>query len=152
MCLPFCSLLMKIILHEGVSPPRDGKLLVHHCLISISSLEKSKSHSSTKRKKQTLSTTPKGEFVQHVTHSGHGSAAHTVETTSFHIPAPPIVSTQPGQSSSHADWFTILVEVLHERVSGLTNVIYSTNNQVQMRLIAIETQLDEIQRKLEESL
>ena len=103
-------------------------------------------------KKQNLFTPPKGEFVQHVTHSGHGSAAHTVETTSFHIPAPPIVSTQPSQSSSHADWFTILVEVLHERVSRLTNVIYSTNNQVQMRLIAIETQLDEIQRKLEESL
>ena len=63
MCLPFCSLLMKIILHEGVSPPRDGKLLVHRRPISISSLEKSKSHSSIERKKQNLSTPPKGEFV-----------------------------------------------------------------------------------------
>ena len=86
-CLPFCNLLMKIILHEGVSPPRDGKLLVRRRLISILSLEKSKSHSFAKRKKQTLSTPPKGEFVQHVTHSGHGSAAYTIETTSSHIPA-----------------------------------------------------------------
>ena len=115
-CLSFCSLLMKIILHEGVSPPRDGKLLVRRRLISISSLEKSKSHSFAKRKKQTLSTPPKGEFVQHVTHSGHGSAAYIIETTSSHIPAPPTVSTQPGQSSSHADRFTIFVEGLHECV------------------------------------
>ena len=143
---------MKIILHEGVSPPRDGKILVRCRLISISSLEKSKSHSSIERKKQNLSTPPKGESVQHVTHSGYGLTAHTTETTSSHIPAPPTVSTQPGQSSSHADRFTILVEGLHERVSGLTNVLYCTNNQVQIRLTAIETQLDEIQRKLEESL
>ena len=116
MCLPFCSLLMKIILHEGVSPPRDGKLLVHRRPISISSLEKSKSHSSIERKKQNLSTPPKGEFVQHVTHSGYGSVAHTIETTSSHIPAPPTVSIQLGQSSSHADRFTIFVEGLHECV------------------------------------
>ena len=103
-------------------------------------------------KKQNLFTPPKGEFVQHVTHSGHGLVAHTIETTSSHIPAPPTVSIQLGQSSSHADRFTILVEGLHERVSGLINVLYSTNNQVQMRLTAIETQLDVIQRKLEESL
>ena len=143
---------MKIMLHEGVSPPRDGKILVRRRSISISTLEKSKSHSSTEWKKQNLSTPPKGESVQHVTHSGHGSAAHTTETTSSHIPEPPTVNTQPGQFSSHADRFTILVEGLHEHVSGLTNFLYSTNNQVQMRLTAIETQLDEIQCKLEESL
>ena len=130
---------MKIILHEGVSPPRDGKLLVRRRPISISSLEKSKSHSSAERKKQNLSIPPKGEFVQHVTHSSHGSAAHTTETTPSHILAPPTINTQLGQSSSHADWFTILIEGLHERMSGLTNVLYSTNNQVQMRLAAIET-------------
>ena len=126
MFLPFCSLLMKIILHEGISPPRDGKLLDRRRPISTSFLKKSKSHSSAEQKKQTLPTPPKGEFVQHVTHSGHGSTAHTT------VPAPSTVSTQPGQSSSHADRFNILVESLHERVSGLTNVIYSTNNQVQM--------------------
>ena len=139
MCLPFCSLLMKIMLHEGVSPPRDGKILVCCHPISLSSLEKSKSHSSAEWKKQNLSIPPKGESVQHVTHSGHGSAAHTTETTSSHILKPPTVSTQPGQSSSHANRFTILVEGLHERVLGLTNFLYSTNNQVQMRLTAIET-------------
>ena len=45
-----------------------------------------------------------------------------------------------------------MVEGLHERISSLANVIYSTNNQVQIRLTTIETQLDESQRKLEESL
>ena len=87
---------MKIMLHEGVSPPRDGKILVHRRPISISSLEKSKSHSFAKRKKQTLSTPPIGESIQHGTHSGYGLAAHTTETTSSRIPGPLTVSTQPG--------------------------------------------------------
>ena len=46
----------------------------------------------------------------------------------------------------------LALEGLHGCIFGLANVIYSTNNQVQMRLTTIETQLDEIQRKLEESL
>ena len=152
MCLPFCNLLMKIIINKGISLPRDGKLLDRRRPISISSLKRSKSHSSAERNKQTLPTPPKGESVQHGTHLGHGSTAHTIETTFSHIPTPLTVSTQLGQSSSHADWFNILVESLHERVLGLTNVIHSINNKVQMWLTAIETKLDEIQRKLEESL
>ena len=47
---------------------------------------------------------------------------------------------------------TVLVEGLHEHISGLANVIYSTNSQVQMHLTTTETQLDVIQHKLEESL
>ena len=49
------------------------------------------------------------------------------------------MSTQPRQSSSLIDLFTILVKGLHERVCGLANVINSTNNQVQMHLTAIKT-------------
>ena len=96
MFLPFCSLLMKIILHEGISPPRDGKLLDRRRPISISSLKKSKSHSFAEQKKQTLPTPPIGESIQHGTHSGYGLAAHTTETTSSRIPGPLTVSTQPG--------------------------------------------------------
>ena len=103
-----------------------------------------------------MSTTPKSEFVQHVNHSGHGSATYPTrghtEPISPHILEPQTASTQPTQSSSHTDRFTILVENLHEHVSRLANAIYSTKNQVQVRLTTIETQLAEIQRKLEESL
>ena len=155
-CLPFCSLLMKIMLHEGVHPPKDGKFIVRHRPISITSLQKNKSHSSTERKKQNLTTTPKSESVQHVNHSGNGLAAYSTpehtETISPYILEPQTASTQPAQSSYHANRFTILVENLHERVSRLANAIYSINNQVQVRLTAIETQLEEIQCKLEESL
>ena len=133
MCLPFCSLLVKIMVHKGVLPLKDGKILVRHRPISIASLQKSESHSSAERKKQNLSITPKSESIQHVTHSSHGSAAHTTpghtETASPHILEPQTTSTQPGQSNSHTDRFTILVEGLHKRVSGLANVIYSTKNQ-----------------------
>jgi len=41
---------------------------------------------------------------------------------------------------------------MHKRILGFANVIYSTNSEVQMHLTTIETQLDEIQCKLEESL
>ena len=136
---------MKIMLNEGVHPPSDGKIVVLHRPISISSLEKSKSHSSAEKKKKNLSTPL-------VSLSSHESIAHTTETTSSHVPAPPTIGTQPSQSSSQTDRFTTLVEGLHGHMSGLTNLIHSTNNQVQMRLTATETHLDEIQRKLEESL
>ena len=101
---------------------------------------------------------PKHQIVNlsHATPSNHCSAAHTTpghtKTASPHTPKPQSTSTQPGQSSSHADKLTILVECLHERISRLANVIYSTNNQVQMHLTTIEIQLDDIQRKVEESL
>ena len=144
------------MVHEVVRPPRDGTILVRQCPISMASLQKSKSHSSVEREKQIPSKTPKSESVQHVTPSGHGSAIHITprhtETTSPHIPKPQTTSTQLGKSSSHADRLTILVEGLHKRISGLANVIYSTNNQVQMQLTTIENQLDAIQRKLEDSL
>ena len=45
-----------------------------------------------------------------------------------------------------------LIENVVDRISDLQRLIYSTNNQVQMRLTTIETQLDAIQQKLEESL
>ena len=37
-CLPFCSLLMKIMVLEGVRPPRDGKILVCQRPLSMASL------------------------------------------------------------------------------------------------------------------
>ena len=71
--------------HEGFHPPKDGKIIVRHHPISITSLQKSKSHSSAKRKKQDLSITPKNE-------SAHTTLGHT-ETTSPHIPEPQTAST-----------------------------------------------------------
>ena len=41
------------------------------------------------------------------------------------------------------------MEGLYEHISGLANIMYSYNNHVQLHLTTIETQLDEIQRKLE---
>ena len=40
------------------------------------------------------------------------------------------------------------MEGLYEHISGLANIMYSYNNHVQLHLTTIETQLDEIQRKL----
>ena len=91
MCLPFYSLIMKIMVLKGVRPSKDGIILVCQCPISLVSLQMSKSHSSTKRKKQNLSKTPKSESFPHATPSSHCSATHTTprhtKTTSPHTPS-----------------------------------------------------------------
>ena len=119
---------------EDVHPPKDGKILVRLCPISMVSLQASKSHSFK---------APESESFSHATPSGHGSATHTTsghtETTSSLTPTLQTTSTQHVQSSSQADRLSILIEVLHQRISRFENVLYSTNNQVQMRLTTIET-------------
>ena len=47
-CLPFCSLLMKIMVLEGVRPPTDGKILPRLQPLSMISLQASETHSSIK--------------------------------------------------------------------------------------------------------
>ena len=114
---------MKVMVLKGVHPPRDGTILVLHRLISMVSLQMSKSHSSK---------VPKSEPLPHATPSGHGSVAHTMsghtETASPHTPKLQMTTTQPGKSSSQVDRLNILIEGFHQRISGFENVIYSTNN------------------------
>ncbi|KAK9984853.1 hypothetical protein SO802_034378 [Lithocarpus litseifolius] len=80
-CLPFCSLIMKIMVLKGVYPPKYGKTLVRLRPISMFSLQASKSHSSK---------APKSESFPHATSSSHDSATHTtpvhIETASSHTP------------------------------------------------------------------
>ena len=77
MCLPFCSLIMKIMVLKGVHSPRDGTIIVWQCPISMLSLQMSKSHSSAEQEKQNPSKTPKSESVPHVIPSDHRLAVHT---------------------------------------------------------------------------
>ena len=108
------------------------------------SLQASKSHSSK---------APKYEPFLHATSSGHGSTTlvHT-ETASPITPVLQTTSTQHEQSSHQDDRLGLLFISLHQRIAEFEKVLYSTNNQVQMRLTAIETQLDASQQKLENSL
>ena len=66
-----------MVLEDG----RDGKILVRLRLISMISLQASKSHSSK---------APKSESFPHATSSSHGSAIHTTpmhtKTTPLHTP------------------------------------------------------------------
>ena len=45
-CIPFCSLIMKFILREGINPPSNGKMMTRLRPISMITLQASKSHSS----------------------------------------------------------------------------------------------------------
>ena len=76
---------------------------------------------------------------------------HT-ETASPITPKLQTTSTLLIQPSSQADRLSTSIEGLSQRISGFERILYSTNNQVQMRLTTIETQLAVIQQKLEDSL
>ncbi|KAL0007313.1 hypothetical protein SO802_008815 [Lithocarpus litseifolius] len=67
MCLPFCSLTMKIITLKGVCPPKEGTTLPRQRQISLISLQTSKGHSSTEKAKKSPPKPPKSESSQHAT-------------------------------------------------------------------------------------
>ena len=61
-------------------------------------------------------------------------------------------STPSAPPSYQADRLSTVIESVSQWIFGLERLIYSTNNQVQMRLTTIKTQLDAIQQKLKDSL
>ena len=73
----------------------------------------------------------------------------TVSPIPFEMQTTSVPSTPP---SSQADRLSTLIKSVSQWISGLERLLYSTNNQVQMCLITIKTQLDAIQQKLEDSL
>ena len=131
-CIPFYSLIMKFILREDINPPLDGKMLNRPRPISMITLQASKSHSSR---------TPKSE-------------PSTYETPHVHAPVTPAQST--GTSSVPPGFQTVkqshLIANVFHQISELEWLLHSFHNQTQMRITTIETQLDAIQQKLEESL
>ena len=131
-CIPFCSLIMKFILREGINPPSDGKMMTRSCPISMFTLQASKSHSSRTAK----------------------SESSTYETPIVHAPVTPIQSTStssvpPGFQTAKQSH---LIANMFHRMSDLERLLHSFHNQTQVRLTTIETQLDAIQQKQEESI
>ena len=100
--------------------------------ISMITLQASKSHSSR---------TPKSEPSTYETPTVHAlvTPAQSIGTSSV----PPGFQTA---KQSH-----LIANVFHH-ISDLERLFHSFHNQTQMRLITIETQLNAIQQKLEESL
>ena len=131
-CIPFCSLIMKFILREGINPPSDGRMMTRLRPISMITLQASKSHSSR---------TPKSEPPTYETPQAHApvTPAQSIGTSSV----PPRVQTA---KQSH------LTTNMAHQISELERLLHSFHNQIQMRLTTIETQLDAIQQKFEESL
>ena len=121
-CLPFCSLLMKIMVLEGVRPPTDGKILARLWPLSMISLQASKSHSS----KAT-----KSESFLHATSSGHGSPTCTapvhIETAFLHTPELQMTSTQLVQLSTQSNKISTLVEGVYQRKISILHQQPSSN-------------------------
>ena len=131
-CIPFCSLIMKFILREGINPPSDGKMMTRLRPISMITFQASKSHSSR---------TPKSEPPTYENPQVHASVTPVQSTGTSSVP----LGFQTAKQSH------LTTNVAHQ-ISELERLLHSFHNQTQMRLTTIETQLDAIQQKLEESL
>ena len=131
-CIPFCSLIMKFILREGINPPSDGKMMTRPRLISKITLQASKSHSFK---------TPKTEPSTYETPLVHALVTPAQSTGTSSVPLGFQIAKQ-----SH-----LIANVFHQ-ISDIEWLLHSFHNQTQRRLTTIETQLDAIQQKLEESL
>ena len=135
---------MKIILSEGVVPPSDGKMLTRPRPISMFTLQASKSHSFK---------TPKSAHISPVTPSAPESKTHGHTTpTSRVIPEVQQPTIPQAQSDPQTNRVGSLLESIQKRIDKMVNLLYFTNNHVQMRLETMENQLEAIQRKLDDSL
>ena len=135
---------MKFILREGIVPPSDGKMMTRLRPISMFTLQASRSHSSK---------TPKSAHISPVTPSTPESETHVHTTpTSRVIPEVQQTTIPQAQSDPQTDRVGRLLESIQQRIDEMVNLLYSTNNHVQMRLETMENQLEAIQQKLDDSL
>ena len=135
---------MKFILQEGINPPAAGKMLTRPRPISMFTLQANKIHSF-----KTL----KSAHISPVTPSAPKSETHVhITPTSHVIPKLQYTSTPQVQSDPQTDRLGSLLESLQKCIEGMVTLLYSTNNQVQMRLETMENQLHAIQQKLEDNL
>ena len=128
--IPFCSLIMKLILRAGIIPPADGKMLPRQRPISLFTLQASRSHSSK---------SPRSAHISPVTPSAPDSEtpAHTT-STSRAVPEASPASTPQAQTAPHTDRVGSVLEHIQKRVDELVTLLYSTDNRVQMRLETME--------------
>ena len=108
-CIPFCSLIMKFILREGINPPSDGKMMTRPCPISMITLRASKSHSSK---------TPKSEPSTYETPHVHALVTPAQSTGTSSIP----LGFQTAKQSH------LIVNVFHQ-ISELEQLLHSFHNQ-----------------------
>ena len=100
--IPFCSLIMKLILREGIVPPTDGKMLTRQRPISMYSLQASRSHSSK---------TPKSAHISSNTPSAPESETPAHTTPTLHaIPEVLQASIPQAQTDPHTDRMGRLLE------------------------------------------
>ena len=135
---------MKFILRESINPPSDGKMMTCPRPISMFTLQASKSHSSK---------TPKSAHISLAIPSAPESETHLHTTTTLHVtPELQQTSTPQVQSDPQTNRLGSLFESLYKCIEGMATLLYSTNNQVQMHLEAMDNQLHAIHQKLEDSL
>ena len=92
---------MKILLHKGIHPPKDGIVLPCQGPISLQSLKSSKFHSSTERAKNNVTKPPKSglktlsllSLIRKCTTTPSSSQQLEVEATTPHSTEP-----QPSQT------------------------------------------------------
>ena len=107
-CIPFCSLIMKFILHEGINPPLDRKMMTCLHPISMITFQASKSHSSR---------TSKSEPSTYETPPVHALVTPTQSTGTSSVP--------PGFQTAKQSH--LIVDVFHQ-MSDLERLLHSFHN------------------------
>ena len=103
-CIPFWSLVMKIMILEGVSLTTDGKKMVSLRPLFMFSLQASKIPSSK---------APKSEHFPHATSSGQGSIVPVCTETVSPIPSEMQTTSTPSTPPSYqTDRFSTLIECM----------------------------------------
>ena len=148
-CLPFYSLIMKILLLKGIRPPKNETVLPRQGPISMQSLKSSKIHSSTERAKKSGYKYPKNELktlslaslIAKCSVAPSSSQQPEAEAPSPQSSEPqPFQNHPPSQSSiAQLDWMMYIAKGLHDRISRISTIMYACNNQVQLHLIGLET-------------
>ena len=105
---------MKFILHEGINPPLDGKMMTRPRSISMITLQASKSNSSR---------TPKNESSTYETPHVHAPVTLAQSTSTSSVP-----SGFQTTKQSH-----LIANVFHQ-ISNVERLLHSFHNQTQMRL------------------
>ena len=108
-CIPFCNLIMKFILREGINPPSDGKMMTRLRPISMITFQASKSHSSR---------TPKSEPPTYENPQVHASVTPVQSTGTSSVP--------PGFQTAKQSHLT--TNVAHQ-ISELERLLHSFHNQ-----------------------
>ena len=118
-CIPFCSLIWRILKLKGVHPLEDERPYPRPSPINIRTLHASMSHTKKSTKQES-----------HATQGSSSSTSHAYD--------------------EQLDNIMVTLQEITTKISGLATIMHSQHIRLDTKFTSLQTQMDQIQRKLEE--